>query len=117
MEFLLFVVGMIALLGGRVVITNTISLEGDRARIFGGFLVAPWVIAFASGAPIGGADPTFLTNAVNTNNGTTGFWVFWGCVSVALLYALSNIWKAQKNEGSFKNPASNTKKSAPRKAA
>ncbi|MHC4975911.1 MAG: hypothetical protein ACYTF7_04815 [Planctomycetota bacterium] len=117
MEFLLFVVGMIALLGARVVITSSIALEGDKARIFGGFLVAPWVIAFASGAPIGGADPTFLTNAVNNSNGTTGFWVFWGCVSVALLYALSNIWKAQKGENNFQAPANNEKKQAPRKAA
>jgi uncharacterized RDD family membrane protein YckC len=114
MELLLFVTGMIALLGGRVVITNSVSLEGDKARIFGGFLVAPWIIAFASGVVIGNADPTIINETVSSNNGSTGFYVFWGCVAIAFLYALGNIWKSQSSPANFSKskPATSQRKAA-----
>ena len=71
MELFLLIAGMIALLGGRIVISNNFSLEGDRARIFGGFLVAPWVIAFASGVVIGGANPMIGSESAPVGNGQT----------------------------------------------
>jgi len=85
----LLIAGMIALFGGRFVITETFQLKGDRARIFGGLLMAPWIIAAASGVSIGGANPMFGDLPTVSANGLTGTIVFWGCVLAALLYGFA----------------------------
>ena len=84
MALVLIVAGMIALLVGRLSLTPALSIEGARARIFGGFLVAPWLLAFATNTIIGAAQP--ITPDTGATGGFVGGLIFWGCSISAFVY-------------------------------
>ncbi len=52
-EILMLAGGMYALIAGKVKLTNSISLEGWRARVAGIFLIIPLPLAFLIGILIG----------------------------------------------------------------
>lgn len=84
MALVLFVAGMIALLVGRLSLTPALTVEGNRARIFGGFLVTPWLLAFATNQVMGAAQP--ITSDGGTTGGFIGGLIFWGCSISAFAY-------------------------------
>ena len=84
MALVLFVAGMIALLVGKISLTPALSVEGNRARIFGGFLVAPWLLAFATNQVMGAAQP--ITESSGSTGGFFGGLIFWGFSISAFVY-------------------------------